>query len=130
MSRHIFCYEGINPVNGNGIRPGALTFDEKIPLIPQFGATGGKVNLPHCGYVDDIRREDDGALTGKFHFDNDLFLVPDTWGWTIYATKVFWEGPRKKGIRWVTSAKVRLIYPHADLPWDFREVYSQDKQGL
>lgn len=129
MSRHIFAYEGVYPINGNGILPGALTWKGDIPIVFSNPRNLRDAGDP-IGHVEDIQREDDGSITGEFVLADEILQVPVTWGWTIYATAVKWAPERRMGIRWVDSAIVRLVYPANELPWMSKISESQGKPTL
>lgn len=110
------------PIGGNVIMPGALKWDpeKRIPIKGPSNESGVGI-----GYIDDIRREEDGRVTAEFHFfdgyEQHAELIDEAdWGWTIYAKQVEWEGKSMSSKKMLDGVLV-ATYPAPNIPWSIKK---------
>jgi hypothetical protein len=68
MTRRVLLYEGVETVDHRTIESGALTWEDPIPITAALGPGQSVV----MGYVTEIRRESNGAVTGDIRL-----VMPD-----------------------------------------------------
>lgn len=117
--RRVLCREGREDF-GNFIEAGAIKWEDKPYSL--CGPGDNWAQEAPVGVVENIRREDDGRITGEvgnLHPDAYLLLENKDVGVTIYANELI--DRRENGVRIIKSATLKACFLDVDVPWKDEE---------